>query len=200
MENGSTDNTFDVCKNLEQKFPDIIKASHAALPSYGEAVKKGLLAAQADMVSILECDAMNVEFLSNSLSAVEGSKADFVVASKRHPESVDRRPFKRRLLTLLFNTYLKLFFNFPGTDTHGLKTIRTDIAKKLCRLSITDEEVFQTELVLLAHCLGYRVIEMPIHIEEQRSTSVSIKKRMPKVINIIKELKKSLNRFPGAIH
>ena len=54
----------------------------------------------------------------------------------------------------------------------------------------------QTEIVLLAHHMGFKVIERPLSIEEKRGTQVSIVKRFPKVLNIIRELKKSLNRFP----
>jgi glycosyltransferase involved in cell wall biosynthesis len=196
MENGSTDSSFKYCNDLERMFPDLVKAYHLSIPSYGEAIKQGIIRSRGDAVSILECDMLDIDFLSASLDAIEEGNADFVLASKRHSESIDRRPFKRRALTFLFNTYLNVFFRFPGKDTHGLKTIRSDVAKKLCSISITDGEVLQTEIVLLAYRMGYNVFEIPIRIEEQRETSVSIKKRLPKFITIVHDLKKSLKRFP----
>jgi glycosyltransferase involved in cell wall biosynthesis len=195
MENGSTDNSYLECRDLGKELP-VVKVHHLPFPSYGEAIKQGMLKASGDVVSILECDALNAGFLSDSLIAIEQENADLVVASKRHPQSIDRRPIKRRMLTFFFNLYLKYFFNFPGTDTHGLKTIRKNIAQSLCDLSITGGEILQTEIVLLAHRMGYKVIERPLSIEEKRGTQVSIVKRFPKVINIIMELKKSLKRFP----
>lgn len=152
--------------------------------------------ATGEVISILECDALNVDFLSDSLQTLEKEGADLVIASKRHPESADGRPFRRRILTYLFNLYLKIFFHFPGTDTHGLKTLRSSAAHSLCNLAVTGGEVFQTEIVLLAHQMGFKVIERPFSIEEKRGTQVSIVKRFPKVLNIIRELKKSLSRFP----
>ena len=147
------------------------------------------------VVSILEVDILNVDFLASSLERIGEGSADLVLASKRHPKSIDRRPLKRRILTYMFNQYLKLNFSFPGTDTHGLKTIRTEVAKRLCCLSMTGGEVFQTEIVLLAYQLGYRVVELPLNIREQRATKISVTRRLPKVINIIRELNTSLNRF-----
>ena len=109
MENGSTDNSYLECRDLEKKLP-VVKVHHIAFPSYGEAIKQGILKATGDVVSILECDALNAGFLSDSLTTIEQEKADVVIASKRHPQSIDRRPFKRRMLTFFFNLYLKHIF------------------------------------------------------------------------------------------
>jgi glycosyltransferase involved in cell wall biosynthesis len=196
MENGSNDDTLSVCKELEKKFPDTVIAQKVPFPSYGEAVKQGILSSLGETICILECDAMDVSFVSSSLAIIEEGRADFVVASKRHPKSRDLRPFKRRMLTYLFNLWLKLFFKFPGSDTHGLKTIRTETAKSICRVSITGDEVFQTEIVLLAHRMGFKVTEIPICLAETRDTKVAVYRRLPKVMNIIAELKRSLARFP----
>jgi len=196
MENGSTDNTLQVCKRLEEKWPDLVVAHKLPFPSYGEAVKQGIMSASGNVVCVLECDAMDISFFASSLEVFEENQADFVVGSKQHPESHDMRPFKRRMLTYLFNCYLKIFFKFPGSDTHGLKAIRTDTAKTICEAAITGGEVFQTEIVLLAHRMGFKVVEMPINLSEVRNTKVSIHRRLPKVMSIIKELKQSLSRFP----
>lgn len=200
IENGSVDNTLEVCKRLEEKWPGLIISHGLPSPSYGKAVKNGIMSASGDAVCILECDAMDVSFVLSSMALVEENRADFVVGSKQHPNSQDLRPFKRRMLTYLFNLYLKMFFKFPGSDTHGLKTIRTDIAKKICELTVTGDEVFQTEIVLLAHRMGITVVESPVHIAEVRNTKVSIGRRLPKVMRIVRELKQSLSRFPVKEH
>lgn len=194
IENGSSDNTFQVCQELAKKLPAVIP-HHISFQSYGEAIKQGLSAATGDVVCILECDIMDVAFLSKSLALIEEDIADFVVASKRHPESVDCRPLKRRILTLLFNLWLKFYFDFPGTDTHGLKAIRADVAKSIHSIATTGDEVYQTEIVLLAHQMGYRLVEVPIRISETRNSNISIHRRLPKVIHIISDLKRSLARF-----
>lgn len=195
MENGSTDDSFEACKRIEKLFPLVVRVHCISFPSYGEAVKQGIMKARGLAISILEADVLNVDFLASSLERIEDGSADFVLASKRHPESIDRRPLKRRLLTFLFNQYLKMHFHFPGTDTHGLKTIRSDVAKVLCHLSVTGGEVFQTEIVLLAYQQKYKVVELPLNLREKRDMKVSITKRLPKVINIVRDLNRSLNRF-----
>ena len=195
IENGSTDNSYEVCRNLAAQFPNIMHVEKIDFPSYGEAIKCGIMNSKGEVTCILECDALDTKFLALALNIIDNNKSDFVLASKRHPQSIDLRPLKRRLLTLLFNALLKIFFNFPGTDTHGLKAIKTDIAKALCEIMITKNEIVQTEMVLLAYKMGYRVQEVPIKLKEIRQSSISIFRRLPKVIGVVWDLKKSLNRF-----
>ena len=196
VENGSDDATYGICQGLEAATAGVVKPHHLDRPSHGEAVKLGIMNARGDVTVILECDALDLPFLARALAIIEEGQADFVVGSKRHPDSLDQRPFQRRVLTLFFNLALKLFYRFPGTDTHGLKAIRTPVAKELSQKSLTGEEAFQTEIVLLAHKLGYRVEEAPVTIRERRETKIRPLRRLPKVIKIVKELRLSLRRFP----
>jgi hypothetical protein len=87
---------------------------------------------------------------------------------------------------------------YPGTDTHGLKSIETQWAKRLCNDCLTTDELFQTELVLLSWRLGEPIQELPIAVSETRPASLSIIRRFPKVMNMVLALRKSLRRFPKA--
>jgi glycosyltransferase involved in cell wall biosynthesis len=196
VENGSTDDTLQVCRRLESHFPDLIRVAAIQRGSYGEAIKLGMLQSKGTHLSILECDFLNPNFVVRSIAMFESGKADVIVGSKRHPESRDRRPLKRRALTLLYNLiFLRLFFGYPGTDTHGLKSMEADCAKKLCLTALTTDEVFQTEIVLLGWRLGFRVDEIPVDISELRPSPVKVLRRVPKVLNTVWELRRSLSRF-----
>ncbi len=196
VENGSTDQTFEACRRLSRKFPGLVKTESIAQASYGAALKKGIESASQDILCLLECDFLDWSFLKESGNLIQSGKADFVVGSKRSPGARDLRPLKRRMLTALFNIGLKIFFRFPGTDTHGLKAIRAEAAKRLCAAAQTGGEVLQTELVLLAHRFGLRVREIPVTVRETRPTKVLIRRRLPKVARIVWELRRSLRRFP----
>lgn len=197
VENGSTDTTLLACHRLQQSFPKLIRVLSIARASYGEAIKQGILQSRGTHVSILECDCLDADFVSDSIGLFQSQKAHFVVASKRHPESVDKRPLKRRILTALYNYFfLRLFIGYPGSDTHGLKSFEASCAKQLCELAITSDEVFQTEIVLLAWRLGIKIHERPIRIREIRRAPVAIFRRVPKVLGTVRQLKRSLDRFP----
>jgi len=198
VENGSTDSTLDVCRRLEQRFPNLVRIVTFPRGSYGEAIKLGMLESRGTHLSILECDFLDSAFVVKSIAMFRANKAELIVGSKRHPESIDRRSLKRRALTALYNMiFLRLFIGYPGTDTHGLKSIETGCAKKLCRKALTTDEIFQTEIVLLAWRLGVKIHEIPVNISEVRTAPVTVVRRVPKVLNTVWELKRSLKRFPA---
>jgi glycosyltransferase involved in cell wall biosynthesis len=197
VENGSTDGTLEACRGVEQRFPSLVRTITISRGSYGEAIKLGMLNCRGTHLSVLECDFMDPRFVSASVAIFQQGHAQFVVGSKRHSQSIDRRPLKRRVLTAAYNfVFLHLFIGYPGTDTHGLKSIEAAVAKKLCEIAITTDEVFQTEMVLLAWQLGYKIDEIPVKISEVRKPSVSVLRRVPKVINTVRDLQRSLGRFP----
>jgi glycosyltransferase involved in cell wall biosynthesis len=197
VENGSSDDTLGACRRIQCCFPGLVRISSIARGSYGEAIKKGMRDSQGTHISILECDFLDARFVSASLAIFRANHAQLVVGSKRHAQSVDRRPLKRRVLTALYNfVFLRLLVGYSGTDTHGLKSIDASVAKRLCDLSITTDEVFQTELVLLAWRLGVQIEEVPVQILEKRAAPVSVLQRLPKVLNTSRSLKRSLIRFP----
>jgi glycosyltransferase involved in cell wall biosynthesis len=197
VENGSTDGTLDSCRRVQQRFPKLIHVCTIPRGSYGEAIKRGMLESLGTHLSILECDFLDSRFLSSSMAIFRANRAQFVVGSKRHPQSADRRPLKRRVLTTLYNyVFLRLLLGYPGSDTHGLKSIETSIARRLCEIAITTDEVFQTEIVLLAWQLGIKIHEVPVQILEMRNPTVTVLRRVPKVLNTVGALRRSLARFP----
>jgi hypothetical protein len=100
------------------------------------------------------------------------------------------------LATSGFNVLLRLLVRYPGSDTHGLKCIEGALAKQLCAMSITTDEVFQSEIVLLAWRLGYTIHELAISIGEVRPTPARVGGRLPKVLPVLWQLRRSLRRLP----
>ena len=197
VENGSTDATMEACSRLQHRFPKLVRVCTIPRGSYGEAIKKGMIESRGTHVSILECDFLDPQFVSASIAIFRADRAQFIVGSKRHSQSTDRRPLKRRALTMLYNyVFLRLLIGYPGSDTHGLKSLEKAVAEKLCEIAITSDEVFQTEIVLLAWRLGIRIEEVPVQILEKRSPTVTVFRRVPKVLNTVRALKRSLARFP----
>jgi glycosyltransferase involved in cell wall biosynthesis len=196
VENGSTDHTLEVAQRLEAKYSRWIRVFSNERGSYGEAIKRGILESEGAYLSILECDLLDAEFVNKSIQLFRADETRIIVGSKRHPESLDSRPLKRRILTLLFNSIIKICLRYPGSDTHGLKSIEKHLAKRLCELALTTDEIFQTEIVLIAWRMGEDIVELPLRIEEVRATTVSIRRRFPMVIDLVQQLQRSMKRFP----
>ena len=67
VENGSTDETLRVCRNLEDRFPGLVRVLTHSRGSYGEAIKLGMLQSRGTHLSILECDFLDIEFVQRSI-------------------------------------------------------------------------------------------------------------------------------------
>ena len=195
VENGSTEGTLAAAERLVSLYPGLIQVITLARGSYGEAIRQGMLAARGSHLSILESDFLDSGFVASSVERFAISGPRLIVASKRHPLSIDKRPLKRRILTFAFNLILRLTIGYPGTDTHGLKSIETKLAQRLCNEAITTDEVFQTEIVMLAWRWGVQIEELPIRVEELRPSPVSVRRRLPMVLRTVAQLRRSLRRY-----
>lgn len=182
IENGSQDQTLAIAKNLSSKFK-FLRVFHLPKPSYGGALRKGILEAKNENLVIFNVDFWNISFLKKALKLLEND--DIIIGSKTLIASQDLRPLHRRLLTHFFNILLKIFFNFPGSDTHGIKVFKKRRFIPLVKKCRAYHELFDTELILRASKKGLILTELPIRVREIRPTRYNNLKR---AINTLKDL------------
>ncbi len=188
VENGSSDNSWLIAKRLEKKYA-FVKAHHFPSPSYGMAIRWGILNAVGKNVFVLNVDYFDFDFIEKANKLLK--TIDVVIGSKTLTSSDDQRSFFRRMMTYFFNVFLRLVLNYPGTDTHGIKAFRksenlVEIAKS-CR---TQNELFDTELILRLTKNGAIFVDLPQKIVELRKSRYfgtrRIKSTISDLISIIK--------------
>lgn len=177
MENGSTDGTADIARRLAGDAP--VEVHSLPQPDYGNAMYEGFRRADGDWIVNFDIDYFSAEFLQKVLAL--GDSADLVIASKRDPESEDRRPWLRRLATFVFNLLLRALFGSSITDTHGMKAFRRELVAEVVPHVVSRQDLFDTELVLRAERRGYRIREVPVIVEEARPGR-SLLKRVPRTL------------------
>lgn len=175
VENGSTDGTLDVARALADGAVTVLVCPE---PDYGEAMREGFLAARGEWVVNVDVDYFSTDFLDRVLA----SDADLVIGSKRDPRSDDRRPWLRRLATRVFNTLLRVVLGSGVSDTHGMKGFRRELVADLVPQVRSRKDLFDTELVVRAERAGYRVIEVPVTVEELRPARSSLLRRVPRTV------------------
>jgi glycosyltransferase involved in cell wall biosynthesis len=191
-ENGSTDGTVAELAALAAERPRL-RFLHSDRPDYGNALRRGILAARGAWVVADEIDLCDVVFYDRALPILGAGGVDMVVGSKRAPGSRDRRPLYRRLATAAYNTLLRIATGFRGTDTHGVKAfVRASIAP-IAERCVLDGDVFASELVLRAWRETGRVVEIPIALAERRPPSVALFRRIPSVARSIVKLMRVLH-------
>lgn len=166
VENGSTDNSWSIAKKLEHKF-SFLRAHRMPEASYGGAIRWGILNALGNKIFVLNVDYFDYDFIFKADALL--NTLDLVVGSKTLVNSNDKRPFYRRIGTYLFNVFLRLVLNYPGTDTHGIKAFRRSQHLinfvKTCR---TQNELLDTELILKLTRNGAIFVDLPQQVAEIR--------------------------------
>jgi glycosyltransferase involved in cell wall biosynthesis len=171
-ENGSSDNTMEIAKNLERKHKEVRSLVYPYLyPDYGGAMKNGFLNASGKYMINFSMKFYDFAFLESCLELLK--KHDVVMGSKKI--GMDGRPLSRRLTTDLFNRMMKMFMGLKATDTHGIKGFRREAVIGLVRKCKLGRALFDTELILRAERAGLDMVEVP----------VSIKKRSPAKLNMV---------------
>ncbi|MEN9580740.1 MAG: hypothetical protein RJA70_3749 [Pseudomonadota bacterium] len=186
-ENGSTDGTVALARELSEKYPEVGFIT-AGEPDYGKALRAGILKTRARIVICDEIDLCDTDFHQRAIAALESDSADMVIGSKLIEGASDERPMLRHAASIAYTTLLKVLLGFSGTDTHGLKAFRRDKLIPIVEACLVNKDVFASELVIRAYRGNVRVKEIPIRVKEKRPPSINLFRRVPNVLKSIAKL------------
>lgn len=186
-ENGSTDQTAEIARDLAARFPQVRTFSHGE-PNYGAALKRGILDATGEFVICDEIDLCDTEFHDRAMAILETHEADLVIGSKLLAGASDERPLLRHAGTVVINGLLRVALGFKGTDTHGLKAFRRAPLVDVARACLVEKDLFASEFVIRAERSGVRIREVPVRVLEKRPPSVHLVQRVPRVLKDLSRL------------
>ena len=186
-ENGSTDSTVELAKDLSAKYEEVSYIS-AGEPDYGKALRTGILSTQADYILCDEIDLCDTDFHARAIEALSSGSADLVIGSKLIDGATDDRPMLRHAASHAYTTLLRWLLGFKGTDTHGLKAFRRDKLLPIVNACLVNKDVFASEMVIRAYRRELRVKEIPVRVVEKRPPSINLFSRVPNVLKSIAKL------------
>ncbi len=189
VENGSTDGTPDIVAEFTGPSSKV-ELLQLPDPDYGAAIRAGFAAATSEWVVVFDIDYFSGPFLASALD--QRHRSDIVVGSKRAPGSQDRRAPVRRIATWSLNLLLRTMVGLNASDTHGMKAIRTTVVDAVLSDVVSTKDLFDTELVLRAERAGFRVVELPVVVEEERESKTRIWTRVPRTVKGIWAIRRSL--------
>jgi glycosyltransferase involved in cell wall biosynthesis len=178
-ENGSTDGTPELVEAMMATYP-VIQMLQLPDPNYGAAIRAGFASAASDWVVVFDIDYFSGSFLAAALE--EQDRSDVVIGSKRAPGSDDRRTVVRRSATWMLNFLLRSALGLKASDTHGMKAIRRTVVEAVVQDVVSTKDLFDTELVLRAERAGFRIVELPVVVEEERESKTKIWQRVPRTL------------------
>jgi glycosyltransferase involved in cell wall biosynthesis len=186
-ENGSTDATLEHAYKLERRYKNV-RVLHSSEPNYGRALRRGMLDAKGTYILCDEIDICDVDFHMRALTLLMADQADMVIGSKAHKDAQDQRPPMRRAGTFVINSLLRVLVDFRGTDTHGLKAFNRQRLLPVINRCVVDKDLFASEFVIRSERDSYRVLEVPIVIQEKRPPSINLYRRVPHVLKNLAKL------------
>lgn len=172
VENGSKDNSHKIALDLSMKDKNI-KVVRLMKPSYGLALKIGFSKATKTLIANFSVDWIDLKFVKQAILHLD--KNSIIIASKTLGE--DRRPFIRKIGSLTYHNLIRIMFNIPVSDTHGIKVMKRKDVISLVKKCIYGDNIFDTELIIRSFQGGLKIKELPVNLFELRSPRSSIFKR-----------------------
>lgn len=133
----------------------------------GFAQRHGVSRARGNLIVFIDADLdINPDSVGPLIELLERTPADVVVASKVHPESAVSYPAFRRFQSGVLRRIVRVLFSLTVADTQtGLKVFRAEVLHT-CLPHVTSEGyAFDLELLVLASDHGFTLIEGPLDLD-----------------------------------
>jgi glycosyltransferase involved in cell wall biosynthesis len=167
-ENGSKDETPGIARGLAEEFE---KIEFHVLPEacLAEALKAGFKVARGEKAVYFPIDlSVDLGFIPESVRLLD--MFDVVIGSKRMFSELDRRPFARKVTSRTYHGMVRGLYDVDYSDTTCVKAYRRSKILDLLDRVPTSSSIYETELLVEAAKEGLDIVEIPIVVEENRSS------------------------------
>jgi glycosyltransferase involved in cell wall biosynthesis len=175
-DNASIDNTPAVGRELADANSGKVEYVRIERKGRGFALKQTWLASPLDIVSYMDVDlSTGLEAFPALVGAIANDGYHLAVGSRLANDSEITRSLKRRVLTRGYNTLIKTMFSTRFSDAQcGFKAVSREAAQSIVPLIEDNNWFFDTELLILAEKMGYRVKDVPVKWVEDLDSRVKI--------------------------
>ena len=175
-DNASKDRTLDIAKQLAARRPRRVGYVHLDQKGRGRALRKAWTESDADVVSYMDVD------LSTDLSAfvplidsLIGTGYDVAIGSRLAKGARVTRGLKREFISRTYNLIIKLMFWHHFSDAQcGFKAVTRRAVQDIVPLIKDQAWFFDSELLLLAERMGYKIFEVPVTWADDPDSRVKI--------------------------
>jgi glycosyltransferase involved in cell wall biosynthesis len=172
--NGSVDRTLEIARQLARTRP-AVRVLHLEQKGRGGALKRAWQESAAEVLSYMDVDlSTDLETFPELVEVAEGG-CDLAFGSRLLPGSRTVRSRRRELLSRGYNRLVKAILHARFSDAQcGFKALNRRAAQRLLPLVQDTGWFFDTELLVLAERLGYRLCELPVRWVEHPDSRVRI--------------------------
>jgi glycosyltransferase involved in cell wall biosynthesis len=173
--NASTDRTRDVAESLAQQY-ERVRVCHLEQKGRGRALKKVWSESQAEILSYMDVDlSTNLFAFPPMVEALISGGFDLGIGSRLLKASTTKRSMRRESISRIYNLMVKAIFFTRFSDAQcGFKAITRRAALTLLPKVEDTGWFFDTELLIVAEKLGYRIFDLPVSWIEDLDSRVNI--------------------------
>ncbi|MBN1584900.1 glycosyltransferase [Candidatus Uhrbacteria bacterium] len=165
-DNGSTDRTWEIVREMEGKYPGRVFGLKTGRPGKGLAIRTAWSEHPADICAFMDAD-LSTDLRSLPALIDACRSGGMAIGSRQHPGSVTERTLLRRIFSACYRLALKAILGTRISDLPcGFKAISAGIAGKILPETESDGWFFDTELTIRAERAGYPITEIPIRWHE----------------------------------
>ena len=175
VDNGSTDGTQAVAKNLCQRHPDV-RFLYLVQRGRGRALRHAWLQSKADIVCYMDVDlSTRLEHLPELIGAIARDGYDVSTGSRLMRASQTTRSLKREVISRIYNVFVKAVLSTRFSDAQcGFKAVSRRAVEQIVPEIEDQSWFFDTELLVLAEKHGYRIKDIPVVWIEDDDSRVKI--------------------------
>jgi glycosyltransferase involved in cell wall biosynthesis len=175
-DNASVDGTLAVAERLAAADPRV-RVVHLDQKGRGRALRKAWLESRADVVSYMDVDlSTNLAAFPPLVDAILEHGYDIAIGSRLKAGARVTRQWKREIISRIYNLIVKAMFprrTFSDAQC-GFKAVSRPAAQAVVPLVEDQAWFFDSELLLRAEELGFRVAEVPVEWIEDLDSRVHI--------------------------
>jgi len=170
MDDCSTDNTLQICKDLTKKIKNLRIFSNNKNIGKTKNLIKGFNVAKSDVIAFIDADYQYDPLdLPNIINKVIVDGYDISSGNRHNRDD----PWHRKVASKAFNLFNRIMFNIKIEDVNcGLKAMRKDVLKRI-RIEYFNAKWFvDTEMLAKAYRKKIRIIQTPIrHMPRKEGNS-----------------------------
>ena len=175
-DNGSTDSTPAICRQLSQDTPRVgfIRLEERGR---GRALKRAWAERDADLVSYMDVDlSTGLEALPLLVRAVDHEGYDVAIGSRlARGAQVVGRPLKREIISRAYSLMVRTMFWTGFLDPQcGFKVLNRRTSHSVVGVVRDNGWFFDSEMLIIAEKNGYRIKEVPVHWIDDPDSRVDI--------------------------
>jgi len=174
-DNGSSDGTWEVARELADDLPSV-RAARLDLPGRGRALSAVWSESDATVLTYMDVDlSTDLAALLPLVAPLLSGHSDLAIGSRLIRGARVVRGPKRELISRCYNALLHAVLRARFSDAQcGFKAIRADRARELLPLVHDPSWFFDTELLVLAERMGLRIHEVPVDWVDDPDSRVAI--------------------------